>query len=107
MKIAQVALDVPLDATFDFRVPEGLDPGVGSLVVVPFGRARKVGRGDGTESAAARSPASACATSSGWSTTSPRWASAELDLYRFCAAYYQRPMGEVIGDRPPATHLAR
>ena len=38
MKIARVALDVPLDQAFDFLVPEGLDPGRGSLVVVPFGR---------------------------------------------------------------------
>ena len=43
MKIARVALDVPLDDSFDFRVPEDADPAVGSLVVVPFGRQRKVG----------------------------------------------------------------
>ena len=43
MKIARVALDVPLDQVFDFVVPAGLDPVRGSLVVVPFGRASKVG----------------------------------------------------------------
>ena len=43
MKIARVALDVPLEESFDFLVPDGLDPGVGNLVVVPFGRTAKLG----------------------------------------------------------------
>ena len=42
-RFARVALDVPLERTFDFRVPAGMDPGIGSLVVVPFGTAAKVG----------------------------------------------------------------
>ena len=43
MSIVRVALDVPLDETFDFRAPEGVAVPLGALVVVPFGRSRKVG----------------------------------------------------------------
>ncbi|HEX5130228.1 MAG TPA: primosomal protein N', partial [Usitatibacter sp.] len=43
MNIVRVALDVPLDEAFDFRLPDGIEAPRGSLVVVPFGRARKVG----------------------------------------------------------------
>ena len=43
MSIVHVALDIPLVEHFDFRVPEGLEIADGALVVVPFGRARKVG----------------------------------------------------------------
>lgn len=100
MKIAQVALDVPLDATFDFRVPEGLAPEVGSLVVVPFGRARKVGVVVG---GAARSevPADRMRDLEAVVADVPPLARAELDLYRFCASYYVRPLGEVIASSLP------
>ncbi|HEX7558282.1 MAG TPA: hypothetical protein VF386_03750, partial [Usitatibacter sp.] len=43
MKLAHVALDVPLEEAFDFLIPEGQLAPVGSLVVVPFGRTRRVG----------------------------------------------------------------
>ena len=36
MKIARVALDLPLDETFDFLLGE-TSPVIGSLVIVPFG----------------------------------------------------------------------
>jgi primosomal protein N' (replication factor Y) (superfamily II helicase) len=42
VKLARVALDVPLEEAFDFLADEPLPP-LGSLVVVPFGRTRKVG----------------------------------------------------------------
>ena len=43
MRIARVALDVPLGQAFDFAVPEGLEPVRGSLVRVPFGRTARIG----------------------------------------------------------------
>ena len=43
MSIARVALDVPIDECFDFRIPPGMEARRGALVNVPFGRGRKVG----------------------------------------------------------------
>ena len=43
VNLVRVALDVPLDECFDFAVPDGMEPAIGSLVIVPFGRTRKVG----------------------------------------------------------------
>jgi len=91
---------VPLDATFDFRVPEGMDPGAGDLVVVPFGRGKRVGV------VVARAAASEIAENrlrdiAGVVADVPRIAEPELELYRFCAAYYLRPLGEVIAASLP------
>jgi primosomal protein N' (replication factor Y) len=43
LPIARVALDLPLPEPFDYRVAEGWRPAVGDWVVVPWGRARRVG----------------------------------------------------------------
>ena len=101
MKIARVALDVPLDEAFDFTLPEGLQVAPGNLVVVPFGRARKVGVVVGT---AARSaiPAARLKPVESVVADVPPLAGPELELLEFCAAYYQRPLGEVIGSALPA-----
>ncbi len=100
MKIAQVALDVPLDASFDFLVPEGLDPAAGSLVVVPFGRGRRVGVVVG-RSARSDVPEERLRELERLVEDVPPLARTELELYRFCAAYYLRPLGEVIAASLP------
>jgi len=100
VSIARVALDVPIDAAFDFRIPEGLEAPVGALVVVPFGRTRKVGV---VVAHARRSEVPAARLRDLESVVSdvPALAPAELDLYEFCARYYQRPLGEVIAAALP------
>ena len=100
MKIARVAVDVPLEEAFDFEVPDELDPPVGALVVVPFGRTRKVGvvveRPAATEIEAARmKPLERVVDDV------PPLGAPELRLLRFCAAYYQRGLGEVIAASLP------
>ena len=107
MKIARVALDVPLEQAFDFLVPEELDPVRGSLVVVPFGRAAKVGvvvaRPTRTEVPAERLRSLAKVVDD----VSPL-AERDFELLEFCAAYYQRPLGEVIhASLPPRLRQAR
>jgi primosomal protein N' (replication factor Y) (superfamily II helicase) len=96
VKIAHVALDVPLEEAFDFLVPEGLAAPVGSLVVVPFARTRKVGvvvaLAEGS-----RVPAERLRSIESVVADIPPIADAELELYDFCARYYQRPLGEVLG----------
>lgn len=100
MRIARVALDVPLDDAFDFRLPAGLEAAVGALVIVPFGRMRKVGvvveHADSSDV-----PPERLRDVESVIEDVPPFAAADLDLFRFCARYYQRPMGEVVGTGMP------
>lgn len=107
MKIARVALDVPLDQAFDFRVPEGLDPPRGSLVVVPFGRSSKVGvvvaRPGRTDVPEDRLREVAEVVED----VAPL-AERDFELLEFCAAYYLRPLGETLhASLPPRLRQAR
>ncbi|MGZ5082255.1 MAG: primosomal protein N' [Usitatibacter sp.] len=96
MKFARVALDVPLEDSFDFRIPEGSEIAVGSLVIVPFGRTRKVGVVVG-HADHSDVPAERLRSIEGAVADVPAIGPAELELYEFCARYYQRPLGEVLG----------
>ncbi|HSW82511.1 MAG TPA: primosomal protein N' [Usitatibacter sp.] len=100
MKIARVALDLPLHEAFDFRMPDHEEIAVGALVVVPFGRSRRVG----VVVAHARRtevPPSKLRDIERRVEDVPPIAPAELELYEFCARYYQRPLGEVIATALP------
>ena len=100
MKIAQVVLDVPLDGVFDFRVPDGLDAPVGALVVVPFGRTRRVGAVVGRPESSEVPESRLKDIEARVEDVEPLGAG-ELELFEFCAAYYQRPLGEVIAASLP------
>ncbi|HUQ28840.1 MAG TPA: primosomal protein N' [Usitatibacter sp.] len=100
MTIARIALDVPLDEPFDFRIPAGMEAPIGALVVVPFGRARKVGVVVG-HAKRSEVPASRLRDIESRVEDVAPLAAAELDLYGFCARYYQRPLGEVIAAALP------
>jgi primosomal protein N' (replication factor Y) (superfamily II helicase) len=107
VNIARVALDVPLDEAFDFRIPEGIGAVVGSLVVVPFGRTRKVGVvvGKGARSAVPEARLKDIEEVVG---DVPPLRPEELALFRFCAGYYHRGLGEVIGaSLPPRLRQVR
>ena len=101
LPIVRVALDVPLESLFDFRVSEGLDPAPGSLVVVPFGRTRKVGVAIERVARSEIAPARLKAIESVVADVPPI-ARPELELYDFCARYYHRGLGEVAGAALPA-----
>lgn len=100
MKYVQVALDVPLDERFDFRVADGPAPPLGALVVVPFGRSRKVGVVVGMSDASELPEARLKAIESVVDDVAPFKAD-ELELFEFCAGYYQRALGEVIAASLP------
>jgi primosomal protein N' (replication factor Y) len=100
VNIAKIALDVPLDECFDFRVPEDLDAPVGALVVVPFGRGRKIGAVV-ARSASSQVPASRLKDIEARVEDVAPFGTAELELFEFCAGYYQRPIGEVIAASLP------
>jgi primosomal protein N' (replication factor Y) (superfamily II helicase) len=107
MKIARVALDVPLDQAFDFAVPEGLEPVRGSLVVVPFGRASKVGVVVGRPSRTDVPEDRLRPLAKVVEDVAPL-VERDFELLEFCAAYYQRPLGEVIqASLPPRLRQAR
>jgi primosomal protein N' (replication factor Y) len=100
VKIARVALDVPLDEAFDFRVPDDIDAPLGALVIVPFGRARKVGvvvgRAGRTEVPIERVRAIEAVVDD-----VAAFGPQDLELFEFCARYYQRALGEVIAASLP------
>ncbi|CAM3389506.1 primosomal protein N' [Bordetella sputigena] len=89
----RVALDVPLQGPFDYSHSVALDPG--TRVIVPFGRRRLVGVV--TESPDQPSIDTAYIKPvervlDDLPPFGPDW----LRLARFAAAYYQRPLGEVM-----------
>jgi primosomal protein N' (replication factor Y) len=100
VSVVRVALDVPVEETFDYRLPEGLRAPRGSLVVLPFGRARKIGVVLG-HAASSNVPAARLRNVESVVGDVAPLREAELDLFEFCAAYYQRPIGEVIATGLP------
>jgi primosomal protein N' (replication factor Y) len=107
VNVARVALDVPLEEAFDFVVPEGLDVPLGALVVVPFGRLRKVGVVVG-HAAGSEVPASRLRPVEAVVGDVAPFTRDQLDLFDFCATYYQRPLGEVIAaGLPPRLRQVR
>ena len=99
MAIARVALDCPVNLLFDYRTT-GMHPGVGQLVVVPFGRRRQVGLileiAEHSEIATARLrsvesilPVEALSVDT-------------LALIRFSSEYYQCPIGQAAFVALPA-----
>jgi primosomal protein N' (replication factor Y) (superfamily II helicase) len=100
LKIARVALDVPLEESFDFSVPDGMETPLGALVVVPFGRSRKVGVVTGRAHTSAV-PAERLKAVERRIEDVPAFAERDLELFRFCAGYYHRALGEVIAASLP------
>ena len=89
----RVVVDVPLDAEFDYLCDRQPEPG--TRVIVPFGRREVVGMVVGPAASGTQAPAEL------------RWVERVLDdvpsmpahwleLCTFAAAYYQRPLGEVM-----------
>jgi primosomal protein N' (replication factor Y) len=96
----RVALDVPLATLFDYALPDGLEADPGDRVVVPFGARQRIGV------VIERAPHSAYQARlkpiAGVRDDAPRLSGDWLELIRFLAGYYQRPLGETaIGALPP------
>ena len=92
MSFARVALDVPVDAVFDYRTG-GLELQVGQLVAVPFGRRRQVGvvleiaTHSEVDAMRLRDVQRALPVEPLTTTF--------LQLVRFCSDYYHHPIGQV------------
>ena len=100
MKFVRVALDVPLEESFDFVSPPGLEIARGALVIVPFGRSRKVGVVVG-HSDRSDIPRERLREVESLIDDVLPFTVAELELFEFCASYYQRALGEVIAASLP------
>jgi primosomal protein N' (replication factor Y) len=100
MSIVRVAVDVPLDDHYDFLSGDAALPPEGALVVVPFGRTKKVGMVVGLAEHS-EVPRAKLKPIEGVVGDVPPIAAESLELLRFCASYYQRPLGEVIAASLP------
>jgi len=98
--IIDVALPLPLDTTFHYAVPPELAPlaTTGVRVLVPFGRRKLPGYVIGTvvESGEALKEIVAVLD------PEPLFTPKELEFFRWSAAYYLHPLGEVLKAALPA-----
>lgn len=101
VKIARVALDVPIPKLFDYGPPDDAELRVGARVVVPFGRRRLVGVIVETAAASEFDPGKIKPVER-MLDDAPDLPEDWVALMRFLAGYYQRPLGEtVISSLPP------
>ena len=94
-RIAQVALDLPVDTLFDYLLPAGAAAQVGVRVVVPFAAKKKLGvvvaiasESDLPE-ARLKSVERVC-------NDAPPFAGSDMALFTFCRDYYHEPLGPII-----------
>jgi primosomal protein N' (replication factor Y) (superfamily II helicase) len=95
MPFVRVALDVPVNDSFDYRAADACSDDVGRLAVVPFGRGRKVGVIVEVTAHSAIEPQRIRAVAR-IARDLPRMPETTLELFRFCARYYHHPLGETI-----------
>jgi primosomal protein N' (replication factor Y) len=98
-QILKIALDTPLDTAFDYRWVNPSDtedlPKVGQFALVPFGRREVIGLILSVHTSTdvpADKLRDVIAVRSQLSPLSAAW----IELCRFAAEYYQRPVGEVV-----------
>jgi primosomal protein N' (replication factor Y) len=103
MDIVSVALFTPLRRVFDYLLPEVLcdqAPQLGQRVLVPFGRVHRIGialeRKDGSNIEPGRLKAIEAVLDAG-----PVFDADALALAHWAAAYYQHPLGDVLGNMLP------
>jgi len=94
MKIARVALDVPVPTLFDYVLPQDVEDVIGRRVLVPFGRGRKIGivMETGGEAAIA---AERVKPITQVFVDEPALPTDVLVLLRFASEYYHFPLGQV------------
>lgn len=99
--IVEVAIPVPLDRTFHYRVPPEMagEAAAGHRVFVPFGHRRLtgyiLGHASGVSSEGLKDIIRVL-------DADPLWTAIELDFFRWIASYYLHPLGEVLKTALPA-----
>ncbi len=95
MSILRVALDLPLARLFDYRADDAQADDVGRRVLVPFGNKQVVGLIVEVRDTSDFDPAKLRDAKMILRDT-PALPESWTALTRFCAGYYQRPLGEVM-----------
>jgi len=95
MKIAQVAIDVPLNTHFDYIADDVSAEDIGRRALVPFGRRLVVGVIVGIVNQAA-DPAFKLKPVKEVLRDTPSLPQEILKLARFCSGYYHHPLGQVL-----------
>jgi primosomal protein N' (replication factor Y) (superfamily II helicase) len=93
MEFCDVALPVPLDSAFSYRIPDGMQPVVGARVLVPFRQQRLSGIVTGLHR---REPAVRTKEVLSILDPAPVLDDQLLRLGRWIADYYLAPLGEVF-----------
>lgn len=107
LHIVQVALDLPLEKTFDFFAPDVTDADVGRLVVVPFGHKIFSGVIVGV-SASTEVTHDKLKPVMFVQRALPRLSAGDFTLIRFCQNYYHHPFGPIaLNGMPPAMRATR
>ena len=104
MPFLRVALDLPIPELFDYRLPEGAGDAqawLGRRVLVPFGRKTLVGVVLEIAEHSAIDPARV-KTARDVLRDTPALPGSWLTLLRFCAGYYQHPLGAAVLAALPA-----
>lgn len=99
--ILEIAIPLYLDKTFHYLVPERLraQAVTGRRALVPFGNRKLTGYILGS---AADSAIAGLKEITDVLDTESLWTAEELEFYRWVAAYYQHPLGEVLRTALPA-----
>jgi primosomal protein N' (replication factor Y) len=99
--ISRIALDVPLNRLFDYRVPQGTAaPAPGTRVRVPFGRQRLIGVVI-EQAETSPLPEDRLKPITAVLDTVPVLTVEVLELVRWASDYYHHPLGEVIATALP------
>ncbi len=102
-RFAEVAVPVPVDRPFTYRIPPQLDVQVGHAVLVPFGRRRMTGYVVGLL-AHTDIPASKIKDIQRLVDPTPAIDGQQLALCRWAAEYYLSGLGEVIATALPTSY---
>ena len=100
MKIAQIAIDVPLNTYFDYIADDVSVEDIGRRALLPFGRRLVVGVIVGVASQAA-DPKFKLKPVQEILRDAPPLPPHILELARFCSAYYHHPLGQVLATLLP------
>ncbi|MDE3010969.1 MAG: primosomal protein N', partial [Pseudomonadota bacterium] len=100
MKVARVALDVPLTREFDYLADDLQADDIGRRVTVPFGRQRLVGVVVGVGDASAV-PLDKLKAIEALHRETPALPAECLAFLQFCARYYHHPYGQVLAQALP------
>ena len=105
--IVHIALDLPIEKSFDFLAPDATQNDVGRMAVVPFGNKLLSGVVIGL-SATTHVPVDKLKGIKFIQRALPKFSAHDIALIRFCQGYYHHPFGAIaMNGLPPAMRATR